>query len=314
MEDLLNANEIDYNNSILELRNSDYIFISNASPQLVPGNIVTWGCNLIYIPYGLSISNADYSMQLQYNLELHQKAWRIFTLNNYYKGMFEKYNNRGGHHVINFGYSKFDEFALRTRKDTAPQYKDSKVFLWNIHYNQSPQSGFFSTWKTLGKKILKELSTTDGIVVVIRPHPFFFSLLPNKQEATWIKSFIDKYDHLILDESDDYIDAFMLSDALITDASSLLVEYVPMQKPICFTTVNGTRYLNDFATLIAEECTTIASQLEKVRQFIAQVKDPRAHDDLVQSQRELCEGGVFGTLDGSVGEQIIEHILEDHYA
>ena len=53
--------------------------------------IFTSFARVVYIPYGSSISDAKYSKQQQYNLPIHNIAWRVFVAGDFARKLYKKY-------------------------------------------------------------------------------------------------------------------------------------------------------------------------------------------------------------------------------
>jgi len=296
-----------YHSNINLLLQSDYVFVSTIEPSFTK-NISTTS-KVINIPYAMSIASGTYWQTYQYNRPLHNSAYLIFTMNNYYKERFQSYCNIGAQHVIPIGYSKYDVIFNYKKKYTKTP-NDKKVFMWNVHYNMAEK---FSTWPTIGKNLFDYFCNRKDITILFRPHPFFFwniARLMGKAEADRIRNLA--LDNFILDESDTYLDAFYRSDALITDASSVLIDYTVMSKPICFTNNGDPRqYLNEFTVKLIEDCTHLASSVGDIELFINKVI---LNDEglMKNSEQFLNEDKLLGPIDGSVGSKIVEIIRKDN--
>lgn len=118
---------------------------------------------------------------------------------------------------------------------------DKKIILWNIGHGIAAKdniSEFFAMDIWLGP-ILEAVAENNDIVLLIRPHPFVLDeLIKNdiwtKMDLYHFRTYINKHDRIILDESKDYGDAFLLSDAMISDLSGLIFTYLPTYKPILY--------------------------------------------------------------------------------
>jgi hypothetical protein len=304
LKDKFSRDNILYHSDDDILAKSDYVFVSTVEAPFTRmiSNVVT---KIIYIPYGISITNYDIFEEYQYNSIIHNKAHLILTMNDYYKNMFKKRCAKGDDHVLSIGYPKFDSIF-----DFKDEYKktsrNKKVFMWSVHYNLSSA---FSNWLTNGQNLLDHLCTRDDIIILFRPHPFFFWSITQTygiDESNRIKDLISK--HFILDESDSYLNSFCESDALISDGSSILIDYATMGKPICFIRNGDTSlYLNDFALLLTNECTHQASTVEDVQIFIDKVISNDV-ELMKNSNQFINEKQMLGPIDGTVSLKIFEHI------
>lgn len=120
------------------------------------------------------------------------------------------------------------------------------MILWNPHHTLSDEGcGTFLIWYPVMMKIFKK---RPDIVLIVRPHPLLNKNLRSMQEGNMsLQEFMQfaESNNVIIDTSEEYLDAFCVSDALISDESSLLLEYLPTQKHILFTPKAGRSLLNE---------------------------------------------------------------------
>ena len=75
------------------------------------------------------------------------------------------------------------------------------------------------------------------LALIYRPHPLELSYVKSKAPECFdrymslLKDF-EKFENLELDMSPSYYESFKISDALIADTSSLILEYIATDKPI----------------------------------------------------------------------------------
>lgn len=215
--------------------NAKVIYIAN--PYLEPClyDKIAKYFNIIYVPYGYSISGENYSAQLQYKMHIHKIAWRIYTISNFHKGLYQKYNRYRQHqHFVNIKTTpKFDYVRENCKKHTENKY----VFLWNIHYSLFPlleatENRTFSAFFTYYQTLYDVLKNNPDIIIVARTHPGLLqrykdSFLNAIQIFTPCPNFQIEYGNCT-----DYSGAFSTADAFISDLSSMYFDFFITGKPI----------------------------------------------------------------------------------
>jgi hypothetical protein len=206
----------------------------------------------IYIPYFLnwmSIDNLDFLIKFHFQLPLHNKAWKIFDAPKYTNKSHIKYGSRNGENVEIVGHPRFDyhQEIIKFNYNIPPSWRkiieNKTVFMWNTHtpmITDKPNNRNWATFEKFGQSMLEYFKLQQKAVLLWRPHPMFFqSLIHNKlmteKEVVTLKNNFLNSKNIILDTTSDYRYAFSIADALISDASSLLVEFLLTMKPILYT-------------------------------------------------------------------------------
>ena len=272
------------------------------------------GARLAYIPYGLEIGGGGFNLKYQFNLPVHQTAWRIFARSDRHKRMFAKYCASGCAHVTVTGHPKFDQLARVDEKSVHGAIRAAargrKIVVWCPHFSvQDPPA--WSTFGLYGEGILAAVAERPDLFLLIRPHPLLFDTLRNKggsskSDEEAFRSRIAAMDNCELDERDNYLSAFFASDAMMTDAGSFLLEFIPTGKPLLYLAHPDGIGLNDDAD-IADSVAT-ARELVEVESFL---------DMLIQGQdptsdvRRAVVPEFLGNVDGKAGERIRDHVIAE---
>jgi hypothetical protein len=138
----------------------------------------------------------------------------------------------------------------------------------------------------------------------------FFSTLINNgvmtaSEIEDLKNKIEKSENIILDTLADYRYAFSVADALISDASSLLVEFLATFKPIIYSCRENTYYLVNDNLLPAYDRAMKWAEIEK---FLEMVKEGR--DDMWAERIKVIKD-IMINLGKHIGEIVKESCIED---
>lgn len=294
--------------------NEKIIFLSN--PYLNDLDYLRWvnsGNKIIYIPYGTSISQEDYSQNIHYNKLIHNIAWKIYALDEFYVDLYEKYcKNIDQVHVKAIHTSpKFDQ--LTHRWDNAP--RRATTFLWNIHFNAVPGthvknltktwSAFFSYYKT----IYELFRNNNDISLIIRPHHNIYKL--NKTEIiTSLKEF-ETLPNVRFEPANmfGYQESLQNVDAFISDLSSMVVDMAITGKPIVLLTYPNSCQWNAFGEKIFSLFTYRVKTIVELRDVIFSLVDGR--DALFEQRIAALHDEKLFVLSRSAAEIIAEDIFPD---
>jgi hypothetical protein len=230
------------------------------------------GARIVYIPYGTSVSSAKYSQNQQYNLPLHNSAWKIFVAGGFARKLYGDYCDAGNGHVIALGhpktqviYSNLDDYQF----PAVPFSKEYPAkFLWNIHYDRN---GGWSTWNDYGVDILNLFASRDDVLLICRPHPFFFDSFESEDEALAVRSFIVKNKNTTLDEEASMKLSFSKCDALLTDGSSLIYDFFITGKPLLYMRSMKSYRMHPHSFNLIKTHHYIGTNLGMIRNFVNMV-------------------------------------------
>ena len=290
----------------------DILFTCNPYIHKIYTSLYYSGIKLVYIPYGSSISGEKYSLDIQYQKPIHKLAWKIYILNKFYEKFYITDGRRNNNIVVINTAPKFDSVLHEVPQQTS--ITNAKVFLWNIHYSASM---FFEKYQDGGDRKWSSFATYIDVLysifrqrhdlkLFIRPHPDLF------RERSFFLSVLDVFSDCNNVEIDDstkntFIASFQKSDVLITDLSSMMMDFLITGKPIISLFNDNSCFLNEFAESLYGIYTYQVrneSALQYIIKSLAAGKDPLFAEraKLVQSQ------GPFN-LSKTAAELIVEDIL-----
>ena len=125
----------------------------------------------------------------------------------------------------------------------------------------------------------------------------------SKEEVELYKKTLNKMENISLDNNKDYLIGFQESDILVTDFSSLIIEYFMMGKPIIYC---GNLEALPFKELrdnvyLANQWKDVIDVLEKLKRGIDPLKSRRL---LVSKKLRVVENG-------TIGKAIIQYIVNE---
>lgn len=300
----------------LETRRPDAVFLQNPYDEARPETFRSQylhqrGVKIAYIPYALDTGIGEESMVYQYNLLCQNIATWIFARSQRHKDEFAVQCQAGNKHVHVTGHPKFDYYDARyNKKNAAFQNQRKKTLLWTTHFVLPGEVKMYTTFNLYCRAFMK-IMMRDDIHLIIRPHPLFTQWIDAASQSAR-----DNYQKLVTlsvtrdnvtwDTSENYQDSFSKSDALIADAGSFLLEYLPSTKPILYLTHETCHGLNKTADFIYSSY-DVAWHENDINKFVDNVV---SNNDLMKPLREkvlkeeLCIDGV------SAAEKIANVILK----
>ena len=288
LENAIISYKINANSTYIELfktgdasYKNDIIFICNPYlNQSVYEAIDNGKGKIVYIPYGTSISAETYTYKSHYDSHIHNKAWRIYVLNDFYLDLYKKHCTfkKGTNVRVIKSSPKFD-YAIKNTQ-SASQNSTTKNFLLNINYEIYPQKEekerTWSAFTTYRDILLQYFTLRSNINLIVRPHP---SLFEKAEFWPLIQPFL-KLKNVIMDDSrkNSYEVSFNMSDALITDRSSMIIDYIITKKPIIALHYERSRRINTFGAWLFDAFAYNAGTPDSLLQHIVmltQGKDPK---------------------------------------
>lgn len=165
-------------------------------------------------------------------------------------------------------------------------------------------------WLIYVDKLIMEVLNHEDFALIWRPHPLLkeaiHSMAAQYQDIyRKLENRVSSAENGILDLSESIEDAFLYSDALISDYSSLVLQYTFTGKPVYLlkgTSKNRkyTVFCDYFSNYFKEDGITIESFLEMVRQK----KDPKKEERM-----RLATGSIVNS-DGTCGKKTFDIIMK----
>lgn len=265
----------------------------------------------VQFTYGFSmlINNKELFCYHNY-LPLAYYAWRIAVSHEEEFREKKKYTFKRGSNLLPCGNPRIDlrigeyqeEETFLLVKDKA---KGRKVILWNTHFpNTENDKGSWDTFGQIGMDILNMFLVSEDVFLLWRPHPLFFGAWAKVQGKSleeineWFEKMSQK-NNIFVDRTSSYLPAFAVSDAMISDQSSLVMEYWAWKKPLIVTQRTGNdSWLQQFETI------TFTETAEDVSKFVERVKKQIYESDRIEE--ELKEA-MYIPKKKTVGEYVVDY-------
>lgn len=306
----LSSEQIAYTTNHTDL-NENIVYISNPyMNKKLYENLYRTRKKIVYIPYGTSISNEKYSQQVQYNLPIHNFAWKIYVTNNFYKSMYEKYcNNYAKINIKTILTSpKFD--PIITRSTTSKPC--IKTFMWNIHFDAIPgghKKELAKTWSAFFvyyEAIYDFFKKNSNLTLKIRPHHNINKY--NKKEIIEALKIFEKLPNVHIEPAEyvSYEESLNNSDAFISDLSSMIIEMSITGKPIILLTYENSCCWNAFASNIFSLFTYKAHNSKEFKFIASNLKNGK--DKMFKIRHETLQSKEVFDLSTPACDIIIDDI------
>jgi hypothetical protein len=290
----------------------DYVFFSRPYDFYLPKQyhsrrIVKYA-KTVYVPYGYSLMELG---QVSLNAAFMRNIYLFFPSNGYeegyVKGCFPSANPRL---IKPLGYPCLE--AILTKQPDNPQsafreIKQNQGFkvVWTPRWTTDESLGgsnFLRYYKEMFASLLNNLSYR----FVFRPHPFALqnylktgAISQNEYDA--IVSSFSASTNGFYDSRSMYLDTFFDSNCLITDISSIVVEYLLSGNPIIFCHNDGKDILNSTMQEILAVCyqATSFDEVKAYMQALASGEDPLKEQRMILVKKLQSEN--MGSCDRIIG-------------
>ncbi len=217
-------------------------------------DLVTTGINDLFYKY-LSVYYAD-----QEEVKTH---FDYVQRKNISKGLQKCYN---------FGYPVFENLYLNKNDECIYKnsYNKHKV-MWTPRWTLDEKLGG-SNFLKYYKNMFSYFLNNEKYSFVFRPHPLLFSNFIETgvisiEEKNEILDSINHSNNSVYDTSSEYINTFFNTDCLITDNSSIIVEYFITGKPMIFCYNDSNLVFNNIMNKILE-CNYVVNTFDEILEIL----------------------------------------------
>jgi len=249
-----------------------------------------------------------------YKQRLHQLASLVFTQD---KLVLDAYasTERGNSYVHFFGSPKIDNLRREAQDGIAswPIKGEGFKVVWAPHHSYSPHWLNFGVFAKMKDQMLDFAGQNPDIQIVLRPHPFLWGTLTDRNVITvdelnsW-RSAWNQLANTFVDEDGSYAELFLATDVLVTDGISFLGEYpLISSKPSIFFENEGHWQLTATGELAADASVRVKTfaELEK------EIANARANGlpDRSKQIQKLIEAS--SPYPGESANKIVEQVFEN---
>ena len=268
----------------------------------------------VFISYCLDVQGGDELFKYFYAQPMFYHAWKICGYSDNYNTCLNRYSYRDGSNIAHFSHPKFDGIYELANTDVEIEQEwldiiqDKPVILWNSHFSVKRAVGV-GTFFTYKDDILNYFRNNKDKVLLWRPHPYFFCqitadpLYRSENVEEYIEE-LESMDNVIVDRGGNYHPAFLASDAMVSDATTFMMEYAMTGREVLYTKkLDGESVINDAYLKGVDVCMSADELIEFM-------------DSLVQKREINLDNGswaadIFGKCDGRNGERFAKYLLNE---
>lgn len=201
-------------------------------------NLALCGYRLIYIPYGIEISDIPKARSDHFHLSVTNLAWRVYTFSQQIIPYYKMFSRTTGENVRAFGHPRFDVYNQDNKPSMPPEIeqraKGRPVLILKVHFPKKVGGKFITPDVGIYKHFLKKMAEYRGVFVVFMPHPKFYEQLAKYENINTFKNTFKDLENVLEYTDDDYRPVFINADYHIVDRSALMVEAGYTEKPILY--------------------------------------------------------------------------------
>lgn len=303
----------------LDLRtlSPDYVFFLRPYNDYMPKiysskNVSRYAkvCNILYATV-LTKHEIDVVFERQFFRYTYYFFSETEEIKQYYEKRFSMGIKKGILHVECCGIPILENI-LKASNEDAPNWSFSENafrIIWTPRWSMDPIIGGsnFFRYKDVLIEYVEEQEDTD---LMIRPHPMMFSNFIKTGEMTeaevvQYKEQCEKSQKIIIDASKEYLASFWQSSVLISDFSSVILDYFVTGKPIIYCCpINEFDYTNQMKRIL-EGCYAVHNGEELFR-FITMLKN--GEDPLKKDRLKIIDE-IFNEKAGNSSERIIQCLV-----
>lgn len=296
----------------------DYVFLPRPYETYLPkpyrASSLRKFCRVCYQVYGFSILNDSCVV---YNSHFIRNVYMLFCEKqrslDYVSRKLRRNLKSGDQKALLLGYAKFDQIESHRGHESdlwpRPRSKEITRVMWTPRWTNDIRLGGTSFFH-YQQDMITYAETHPEIDLVFRPHPLALEHYVSEGLITRedLDAYLARYEacpNAVLDTTKKYFDTFCSSDILISDISSLLLDYLFTGNPLIYTKVSD-RVVITLEGL--EECMYTVRNFTELENTIAMIRsgnDPKRplREELVRKLRR----------DGKNSEHILEAIRQDYY-
>jgi len=313
----LGIEHIPFNEYSIEKDKPDMVIISQpyesvTAKEFWPENIAKYS-RLVYIPYG-SISIVDENeRKVSCKMPCAYYSWRIIAQSQKIKEIYIEEAYYHGKNVIVTGLPKWDvmfksnDNLVKIDSEWKIKFKNKKVFLLNTHFSKV-------RFLQRCEDFVNYFNNRTDIALLWRPHPMtdtIYKVYYPELLERWniLKDEINKSNNMVIDYNASYLEAFQISDAMLSDMSSMIPQFLLTKKPIFLLVSKDLINIKSNWVVDYSEFNTLSTETsDEWKAFVEHIVE--GLDDNLDARLKTINKD-FVNADGTIGERVCEILITD---
>ena len=299
----------------LKESNPDYVFMQRPYDQYLPdsyaSNIISSYTKVCYVNYGYQLlkQTMDVCLSKKFLRNVYLFFAENYLVEDYNTRRFALSHKKKYRKTVNIGYPALEDFMKRGK-----EYKDEKTgtpkILWTPRWTEDKFLGG-SNFLRFKDDVVEYVKKNNASKLVFRPHPMTFDHMVSVGKMT--QKEVDDYlaiyaadERLEYDNSKDYTKVFWTSDILLTDISSIIIEYFITGMPIvyCETGAKSDEFFDEILSVLYR--VNDWQEAETTLDMLLAGQDP------LKEKRMKKVEQLFGGKIENVAERFLEEIYQDY--
>jgi hypothetical protein len=277
-------------------------------PKYLHANMLSSkGYRIVYITYGIEISDINKARNDHFKGNVTTNAWRVYTFSKEMIKDYKFYSPTGGDMVRSFGHPKFDYLNKKCfpslPEDIKEQANDKKVVLWKVHFPKEVDGKLITPSLEMYEELLQNIESYSELFFIFMPHPKFYEQLSVLGDAEKFKEEINSKKNLVEFTNDDYRPVLMNCDYYMIDRSAIMVEAGVTGKPILYISAKEAEAMTEPIQKIVDSYYQ-ACEFSEIKTFLDDIV-VASTDPLKENRLEVFKS-VIPTIDGKSGYKIKE--------
>ena len=296
----------------LQQLHPDYVFYTRPYakeyPEQLRPAVVSRYTRICYIPYGYEFVKG-YHLEIEYNMNFFPYCYMTFCDgDSSYEYCKKLARNETLRKIYNIGYPRFD-VVNRLKTSENAQGKEKFTILWTPRWSVESLANDGTSFFEFINPFLNffEMPRNKNLFLVIRPHPLMFENFLNlgvvsKIDVANLRHRIDLMKNVSFDDCENYLISGHNADLIISDFSSMLIEFLLLDKPIIYCGKS------DNFDVVGKKMDEGFYHLNKSHDICKMIVDYLNNGDTIKQKREQIIGELSTRNEEEIGN-IIANIL-----
>lgn len=283
-------------------------------PEYWAQNIAKY-TRLVYLPYFIPHMMYSDSRTTLCQMPIYSYAWRVAGSSEKFARYYEKYSLCRGSNLMVTGIPKMD-YAVQLKEAPRavpeawrPKVEGRTVILWNTWF----------IWNASSLQILEQivpwLTEHKEFALIWRPHPMSWSVLKlyapeHYKRFEMLLKAVSATENMIVDTEPEYAVAFSCSNAQISDFSSMMTQYLLLDKPLLWMNIPGKslQVVESEDQMVSNRWMEQASNISDVLDFLGRIKNGEDRNRALRA--EVCQEDLQ-MADGHAAQRICDTLWND---